>query len=184
MHKVSLCQCQSQLMNANQKLSFLSSSARRQGSLKPGKPSMVLGSSWASEGKGPTSAYKRHGWGPKPPWYARCVTIMKAVAAPPTVRTLECDSVCLLVSVCHGLGEYTPVPPTFALTRHQLLLLSTDHLTDLRILIASFTFALPHQLSMPHFCLINTMLHAYTHPLFCAFKQAYSHTMQPGVSNQ
>lgn len=42
----------------------------------------------------------------------------------------------------------------------------------------------PHQLSMPHFVLINTIPHAYAHPRLCAFKQAYSHTIRPWVSNQ
>lgn len=42
----------------------------------------------------------------------------------------------------------------------------------------------PHQLSVPHFVLINTMPHAYAHLLLRAFKQAYSHIMQPRVSNQ
>lgn len=41
-----------------------------------------------------------------------------------------------------------------------------------------------HQLSMPHFLLINTIPHAYAHPHLCAFKQAYSHSIQPWVSNQ
>lgn len=70
----------------------LSSSARHQGYLKLGKPFMVLSSSLASEGKGPTSAYKLRDWGPGPPWYARCVTTVKFVAVLPQstlVNTLD-----------------------------------------------------------------------------------------------
>lgn len=42
----------------------------------------------------------------------------------------------------------------------------------------------PYQLSVSHFVLINTVPHAYAHLLLRAFKQDYSHIMQPGVSNQ
>lgn len=42
----------------------------------------------------------------------------------------------------------------------------------------------PHQLSVSHFVLINTVPHAYAHLLLRAFKQDYSHIMQPRVSNQ
>lgn len=99
---------------ANEKLRssallFLSSTARRQGYLKLGKPSTVWSSSPASEGRGPTSASKLPDWAPEPPWSARCVTLMRLVAFLPQTALVS-----VYRSVCKKKRFLKmPVSPTF-----------------------------------------------------------------------
>lgn len=175
---------------------FFPSSARHQDYQKPGKPSMATSSSSALEEREPTSASRLRGWGPEPLWSARCVTRNKFAA------TLCGFVLSLCYDLCAGLDSSKNacvVSFFFACWRrfwqmctlfsahhqpstamfHQLVNGSLNPYSFVHTSVIS-----PHQLSVPHFVLINTMPHAYAHLLLRAFKQAYSHIMQPRVSNQ
>lgn len=132
-------------------------------------------------GKGANQCIQAARLGAKTTMVCKVWNCNKVCSSPPAVNTCER----FITVFCKNKKQKTCtfLQPS-VLAQCLLPLRCTDHLTKLKILTASFAFISPHQLSMPDFCLINTMLHAYTHPLFCAFKQDYSHTMQPGVSNQ
>ncbi len=104
----------------------------------------------------------------------QCVSLDTSVNVCMSVIKLFCLSNLWLIHVLLSTNNQPSAPIV-----HQLVNSSQKPYSFVHTSVIS-----PHQLSMPHFVLINTIPHAYAHPRLRAFKQAYSHTIQPRVSNQ
>lgn len=164
--------------------------ARHQGFPKQGKPSMVTSSSLALEEKGPTSAYRLPGWEPWLLWSARYESALTFVA----MLCYCTESVCewsqheyMHVHFFFFFLEEPNCGSSMSNSNNQLPATRVHQLVNDSPKPCSFIHTSvipPHQFTKLHFRLINTALHAYAHPRLHVFKQAYSHIIQPQVSNQ